>query len=329
MNDVERRIAALETELSALKAHVTPAPEPEPESSRRDMFKKLAIAGAGVAAGGVLLQASPAAATDGGNLVIGDETQTAQTPTALIANGFTGRQVLLVDDNSGFAVTSSGSPGALAGWSGTRTGVYAYTASGPQAAVAYGAGAASFGLYVYGGRAHVYAVPAGNAPGARTDAHARGEILEDGNGDLWLCVTSGTPGTWRKLGGPSTSGQLHLLAAPVRVYDSRTGQQPTAIGPKTPLASNTPRTIDATGNSSGVPPTATGVMVGLTVTGPAAAGFLTAWPSGAWPGTSSLNYAAGQTIAVTTVTGCGANATFLVLSNAATDFICDVIGYYQ
>ena len=58
-------------------------------------------------------------------------------------------------------------------------------------------------------------------------------------------------------------------------------------------------------------------------------GFAAAWPSGPYPGTSSVNFAAGQNIAATTVVGCGANATIQVLSNTVTDFMIDVIGYYQ
>ena len=119
MDEIDDRIAVLENELAALKAHIAAAPEPE--SSRREMFKKLALAGAGVAAGGVVAQASPAAAADLGNIIIGDEAQTAQTPTALVASGFAGGEVLLIDDSSTFTAAASSHPGALAGWSGTRT----------------------------------------------------------------------------------------------------------------------------------------------------------------------------------------------------------------
>ena len=329
MEDTDRRIAALENELAALKAQIATA-APEPESSRREMFKKLAIAGAGVAAGGVLAQASPAAAADGGNLVIGDEAQNAQTATALVASvGFTDREVVLIDDNSGFGASASSFPGALAGWSGTRVGVYGYTASGSYAVVASAGGDNSTGLRAYGPRANLELRAFGNPAPQRAVAHFLGELVEDSNGDLWLCVVAGNPGTWRKLGGPATSGQLHLLNAPVRVYDSRPAAPPLTILPKTQLVANTPRTIDATGNTSGVPTAATGVLINITVTGSSAQGFLTAWPSGAFPGTSSINFAAGQTIAATTVTRCGANATFLVLANSATDVLIDVIGYYQ
>jgi hypothetical protein len=67
----------------------------------------------------------------------------------------------------------------------------------------------------------------------------------------------------------------------------------------------------------------------LTVTGPTTAGFAAVWPSGAWPGTSNINFAAGQSIATTTVSGCSSLASIQVLSNTVTDFLVDVIGFYQ
>jgi hypothetical protein len=194
---------------------------------------------------------------------------------------------------------------------------------------AVAAGTNSIGLRAFGARANVELAASGVPDPLRAVAHTLGELVEDTSGDLWLCVVAGNPGTWRKLGGPATAGQLHLLTAPVRVYDSRPGNPPLTVLPKTPLVSNTARTVDATGDSSGVPTAATGVLINIRVTQGVAAGFLTAWPQGTWPGTSSINWSAGQTIATTTVTACGPLATFLVLANSATDLLVDVIGYYQ
>ena len=159
----------------------------------------------------------------------------------------------------------------------------------------------------------------------RTD----GEVVFDANNDLWVCVASGTPGTWRRLAGPSTAGAFVPLAAPVRVYDSR-GAFPPAIGPKTPLVGDTPRTVDCTGNSSGVPVGASGVLVNLVATGTSAAGFMTIYQDGIpWPGTSNLNYAANQTVAVTTFSALSTAAKVAVRANVATDVVVDVLGFYQ
>ena len=148
----------------------------------------------------------------------------------------------------------------------------------------------------------------------------------DGAGNWWgATIDSATNAQWRKLAGPSTAGQLHVLPTPVRVYDSRPGEAPLAVGPKAPTTANGIRVIDTTANGSGVPFDANAVLVNLTITGPQAPGFATAWPTGAWPGTSNINFAAGQDIAATTVVGRGPSASIQILSNTVTNFLirCD------
>jgi hypothetical protein len=156
-----------------------------------------------------------------------------------------------------------------------------------------------------------------------------GALWVDQDGNWWAATVNGSDGNWRKLAGPGSAGQLHILPTPVRVYDSRPNLPPTAVQPKTPTTGNTPRTIDTTANGSNVPLTATAVLLTLTIAAPSAAGFASVWPSGGFPGTSSINFGAGQNIATTTVSGCGPSATVQVLSNVSTDFLVDVIGYYQ
>jgi hypothetical protein len=157
-----------------------------------------------------------------------------------------------------------------------------------------------------------------------------GTLWVDKNGDWWASTHSDTQDAqWRKLAGRDTAGALHLLPAPKRVYDSRPGEAPISVGPKAPLVANTPRTIDATQNSSGVPSGSRGVLITLTVTGTGGPGFAAVWPSGAWPGTSNINFTgANQTIATTTVVGLASGATFQIQSNTTTHVIIDVIGYY-
>jgi hypothetical protein len=121
---------------------------------------------------------------------------------------------------------------------------------------------------------------------------------------------------------------LHLLDAPVRVYDSRPGQAP-AVGIKAALNPNEARTVDATLGGTAVPSTANAVLITLTINAPQAPGFATVWPAGPWPGTSNINFGPGQDIAVSAIVGCGAAATIQVLSNTVTNVIIDVSGYYQ
>ncbi len=157
-----------------------------------------------------------------------------------------------------------------------------------------------------------------------------GALYVDGAGDWWAATTlDATNAVWRKLAGPQSAGQLHLLSTPVRVYDSRPGEAPTAVGPKAPTDGNIERSIDTRQNNSGVPTTANAVLINLTIAGPQGGGFASVWPSGPFPGTSNINFTPGQNIATSAVVGCGPGATIQVMSNTVTDFLIDVSGYYQ
>jgi len=184
-----------------------------------------------------------------------------------------------------------------------------------------------FGIEVNGGQGNALFDAIGDAP-IGTNPVAPGILFVDGVGDWWAS-TDATATSWRKLASLQSAGQLHILAAPVRVYDSRAGEEPAQIGPKEKTSSLQPRTVDTTQNSSGVPATANAVLISFTIAGPLGGGFGSVWPSGDWPGTSCINFTPGQNIAVTTTSGCGPGATIQVLSNTVTDFLIDVIGYYQ
>lgn len=215
---------------------------------------------------------------------------------------------------------------AMMGADNLSTAATGFHASGSSGIVAQGDG--GVGIISDGVLGNAW-FPGGGGSPAGTDG-LPGLLYVDGGGNWWgATVDSATDGVWRKLAGPSTAGQLHILPVPVRVYDSRPNQPPTAVLPKIPTVGFAPRTIDTTANGSNVPFDATGVLVNLTIAGSLTPGFAAAWPTGAYPGTSSVNFAAGQNVAATTVVGCGASATIQVLSNTVTDFLIDVIGYYQ
>jgi hypothetical protein len=156
-------------------------------------------------------------------------------------------------------------------------------------------------LYLYPWRFDTLAdkVPGPSKPGA----HGIGELDMDGQGNLWQCVTGGTPGVWRKIGGPATGGAFHPLP-PGRVYDSRL-PLPT---PGT-IASGTSRTISVADRrevaggtvdlANFVPAGATAVAANLTVVAVSGGGFLAANPGGITVvSASNVNWtAAGQIIA--------------------------------
>jgi CHRD domain len=131
--------------------------------------------------------------------------------------------------------------------------------------------------------------------------------------------------------GPLPAGEIHLLPAPLRAYDSRDN-----AGAK--IAAGETRTISlATGKDSlgasqiALPPGATGALVTLTVTdtvGPG--GFLKLYSAAIQePSTSSINWAGvNQNVAVGTQVAVDATAQVKVTGGASpTNFVIDVIGY--
>jgi threonine aldolase len=54
-----------------------------------------------------------------------------------------------------------------------------------------------------------------------------GALWVDSTGTWWICVAgAATSAVWRSIGGPASAGQLNLLPAPRRAYDSRPGATP-------------------------------------------------------------------------------------------------------
>jgi hypothetical protein len=169
-------------------------------------------------------------------------------------------------------------------------------------------------------------------PPSNAVARTAGDLVCDSNQDIWLCIASGTPGTWRRIGGASSSGAFTALATPVRVYDSRPGNLPN-IGTKAPLEAGVARTCDLKANSSGVPVGATSVLLSLLATNTTGAGggFLSVYRNGiAWPGTSNLNWSGpNQNVAVTTLTAVDAAALCQLYASQVTNVVVDVLGYYR
>jgi hypothetical protein len=162
--------------------------------------------------------------------------------------------------------------------------------------------------------------------------YREGEIVHDSNFDVWFCIKSGTPGTHRKVTGPGTAGALHVLPAPVRVYDSRPGTSPTSVGPKGPLVAGTTRVIDLKVNSSKVPAGATAALITiLLVNATSGNGNFTAWANGvARPQANTLVWG-GSTGRFTAkeLTAVDSQARIQVLASLKTDVVIDVVGYYR
>jgi hypothetical protein len=326
--------------------------------------RRRALAGlAGAAAAGTvaaLASSSPAAADDGDPLELG-ASNTATSPTSLtVSGGPTTYGLGLIDgsvsDPPGGGTVFAHAAGAqfdtsvwaLAEGAGT-TGIRAESQDGMAgfftsfsgevpAVLAAGFG---YGLTAAGVRAQVRLTPETPAPTTFPTEGGTGSLYMQADqdeetfidGTLWACVEDGTPGTWRKLAGHDTAGALHILPAPRRVYDSRPGGAPTAVGPKTPLpAGNVARTLDLKVASSGVPAGATGAMVTvLLVNATAGAGNFTIWANDQPKPTANTLVWGGDAGRFTTlaVTSVDSQARVKVDASLQTHIVLDVVGYFR
>jgi len=83
------------------------------------------------------------------------------------------------------------------------------------------------------------------------------------------------------------------------------------------------------GGVAGVPTDASAAVLNVTVTNPAAAGFVTVWPCGQpQPNASNLNYVGGQTVPNLTIAKLGESGQVCFFSMVETDLIADVAGYF-
>jgi hypothetical protein len=124
----------------------------------------------------------------------------------------------------------------------------------------------------------------------------------------------------------SDAGAGLVTASPARILDTRTG-----LGaPQAKLGAGAALSLQVTGRG-GVPASGvSAVVLNVTVTGPASAGWLAAWPAGeTLPLVSNLNYAAGQTVPNLVVVKVGAGGKVnLYSSGGPVDVIADVAGWF-
>ncbi|AUG77869.1 hypothetical protein CFP65_3060 [Kitasatospora sp. MMS16-BH015] len=115
-------------------------------------------------------------------------------------------------------------------------------------------------------------------------------------------------------------GDYFTAQAPTRLLDTRTSHR---VGPDGEVA------IQVAG-VNGVPADATAAVLNVTTTGSDAPSYLTAYPSGTdRPGTSNLNFTAGQTVANQAIVPIGKDGKVRVYNHSgSTQVIADLFGYY-
>ena len=120
---------------------------------------------------------------------------------------------------------------------------------------------------------------------------------------------------------------LFTAVTPFRLCDTRAGRGTQCDGRRIGPGGTLLAIVTGLG---GVPASAKAVTLNVTVVGPSASGFVTLFPTGAArPGTSTVNFSAGQTIANGTTVKVGTSGNVSVYNAlGTTDVLLDVTGYY-
>jgi hypothetical protein len=136
-----------------------------------------------------------------------------------------------------------------------------------------------------------------------------------------------------RVGYKNNSGTT-MLPAPIRLLESRPlfeDPSPGQTKPGRPIGTGEKWEVPITGQVMGgvqVPSGAKAVIGNLTVTNPIGAGYLTLFPHGApQPGTSSINYGPGATVANGVIVGLSSGGLVDFYASAQTDVIFDAAGY--
>jgi hypothetical protein len=317
--------------------------------SRRDLLRMAGLGLAG-AAGASLLTALPAAAANGGALILGQGNQaSADTNLVLTSSSTSIHYAFQADATNGGTISSGNTRGLEAVALGASEGIVAASNTGPGAVL----GSASAPDLVLGGALPTGAkTPVGSgrlAQVLRGDTGAVkppfpatggfGEIVRGASGELWVSTASG----WRRQNtlrvdkADGTGGAF----VPVRIIDNRDGTGLTGSGLSTgqKLQAGVTYTFGPFTGTNGIPADAIGVVGNVTVAGYSGGGYITVFPGGvAWPGNSTLNFGAGfantgWANAFTMGFGTGANAGKISLRLSAngitSDAIVDVNAYFQ
>jgi hypothetical protein len=330
-------------------------------TSRRNLLKWGGIGAAAThaAAGGTALTSPAAHAADNGNMILGVGNSASNTTSISVDGTVPGATTLIVNNPLADTIALSANGGAPSSDNTAAYGVVGSAGNGITAYGVYGQGGSDAngvsgvapGVNAYGvwgqsnsgfglvgqtdtgidmaatGTGRLWQFPTVAVGAPTTGSYLKGEQLRDANGDLYICVATGTPGTWRKVaaGVPDRSGAVNFLSKPIRLLDTRT----TGAW----LAGST-RTLQVTGvviNGISVPAGALAIVGNLTILSPSAAGAVSILPAPGQPSTGTFYFTTGQKFANGgTYTLSGSGQVTLVVSMPAgthTHVLLDASGF--
>lgn len=311
--------------------------EVDRSSSRRGLLRIAAGAAAGAGVAVVASKASPAAAADTEAVGSGDVNQATLSTEFVYGTGANGTPS--TSETEIVSVDATDAPDDRDALHATSAAGNAVVATADEGSAVVAASSGGVGVVTSGAFAALQLLSVTTTPpAARTTAAVAGMIEIDGNEDVWLCVADGTPGTWRKISGPSTAGAFHPIV-PIRVYDSRLAAYTPGGG--TPMARLTQRIISVkdSHNAQGaviaadaVPAGATAVALNVTVASPTGPNYLAVAPGDATEVyASTINWPGGFDAANGTIVKIDANRQVKVTCGdqaGSTHVVLDVTGYY-
>ena len=328
--------------------------EIEPGNNRRDLFRKIAIVGAGAAVGSAVLAGRADAAP---TTVVTETSVGATLPTTIV-----GPPTASLTNSSFFSVQETATqlplfPAAVGGYAEDKIsngvhgstkslagfGVVAANAAAPDAAkdAPKAMAVGSFGSHIQFLTAKTVATAAGITPvpaavvGPSVGKHGPGEMYVDDAYNLWFSVPGAAatdPVRWIRLAGSSTAGSFVALPSPVRSYDSREG----TAGK---IKFGEERVIDLTTGKNGaitiagIPTGASAAAFNLTIDATTEFGFLSAYADGAtFNNTSNINWATSGIAVANYVLSAVSSAGKIKIRGGGpagrTHFIIDTTGYY-
>lgn len=198
--------------------------------------------------------------------------------------------------------------------------------------------AGKYGAVASGRLSPIWLQPRPGAPTPGTLRHESGEIVCEqtapGEAVFWACITSGTPGTWRRISdAPPVAPSFHAFT-PHRVYDSRWVDGPLSAGRNRQVSVKDGRSLlGAIDLADLVPPGATVISYNLTIAGTIGTGFLAITPAGAVTfAASAINWSSsGFVVANASTVNTDANREVIIWvgGGGSAQFIIDIVGYFR
>lgn len=185
------------------------------------------------------------------------------------------------------------------------------------------------------GPGHLRVYPCGAAmPNASTLNFAAGQTVANaslvrvGTGGTVCIYAATTTHVILDLNGWFPARSPYAPAVPQRIADTRIGQPVAFPAVKQQVVGGEVLTVPVAG-TFGVPPDAAAVVLNVTVARAVGPGHLRVYPCGSTaPNVSTLNYAAGQTVANGAVVRPGAGGAVCLLAATATDVVVDLGGWF-